>query len=382
MLDRRAFLKAASLGSVSAVCADAVAAGPGAPQEASWRREWDDVVAAATAEGRLSLVTWANSWGGPGYAGFGGTIKRFEQTFPGVVVDPWLKESSASAWLARAREARRTGTPQFDLALVQTDAALKQGKPEGLWAPIRPLLFRPDVLDDAAWHGGFGARFLDASGVLSFGWEHQVLHAYAVHTDLVQNGEIASVEDLLAPGWTGKVVSTDPRVGIGLSSAASVAASRGAEAVKGLLVDQRPTFSVGGRHLAKSFLSGRYPVVLGLRPKALDPFAGHESVDKLRYLDLPDADFAATASILYFDRAPHPAAARLFANWVLTQEGQATLTGSLPTNSARTDVTPSVAVGVGTAPTYYEPERETNYAPLAETQRFVRGLLGAARLEG
>jgi iron(III) transport system substrate-binding protein len=382
MLSRRALLKFAALGAAGAAASGAVAAGPRALQEAGWQREWDDLVAAARAEGRLSLVTWADSWGGPGYGGFGGTIKQFERAFPGLVVDPWLAESSASVWLARALEARRAGTPPFDLALVQTEAALKRGAPEGLWAPLRPLLFRPDVLDDAAWRGGFDARFLDAGGVLCFGWEHQVLHAYAINADLVADGEIASVEDLLAPKWAGKLLSSDPRLGIGLSSAASVAASRGTDALRRLLVEQRPTFSVGGRHLAESVLSGRYPVVLGLRPKALEPFAGQASVDRIRFLDLPDADFAATTSMLYFDRAPHPAAARLFANWVLTQEGQAILTGNLPTNSARVDVAPSLVDGVGAAPGYYEPEREANYEWTAETQRLVRDLLAPMRLVG
>ncbi len=67
---------------------------------------------------------------------------------------------------------------------------------------------------------------------------------------------------------------------------------------------------------------------------------------------------------------------------VLTREGQATLTANLPTNSARTDVAPSFAAGVGAAPSSRcEPERGANHAPVAETSRFVRGLLGAVRLE-
>jgi hypothetical protein len=73
----------------------------------------------------------------------------------------------------------------------------------------------------------------------------------------------------------------------------------------------------------------------------------------------------------------------LFANWLLTQEGQTTLTGNLRTNSARLDVTPSVATGVGTGgKAYYEPEREANYPRTAATQRLVRALLGSGRLIG
>jgi ABC-type Fe3+ transport system substrate-binding protein len=187
------------------------------------------------------------------------------------------------------------------------------------------------------------------------------------------------------------VLSSDPRVGHALSTTAAVAASRGPDVGRRLRVDQPPTVSVGGRHLAEAVVSGRYPVVLGLRPKALASLADRGQPRRLdqppeggnvRFLDLPEADVAATTSLLYFDQAPHSAAARLFANWVLTQEGQTSLTGNLPTNSARADVAPFLADGVGAAPTYYEPEREANYAPLAETQRLVRDLLRAVRLEG
>ena len=87
-------------------------------------------------------------------------IERFQQVFPGIKVDH-LAESSASVWLSRVRQERRAGTYSFDLALVQPDAALTGGRPEGMWAPIRTLLMRPDVLDDAAWRDGLDARFLD-----------------------------------------------------------------------------------------------------------------------------------------------------------------------------------------------------------------------------
>ena len=75
-------------------------------------------------------------------------------------------------------------------------------------------------------------------------------------------------------------------------------------------------------------------------------------------------------------RTPHPAAARLFANWLLTREGQTVLTSSLPANSARTDVPPHQSEGVA-APgvAYYEPDREANYPHTADTQRLVRSLL-------
>lgn len=399
MPNRRAFLQVAALDAAALAAACAPAAAPAAApvishavQEAAasaqpaqeaiqgvvegtgWEREWEDVIAAATAEGRLSLLTWGMTWGGSGYPA---VIESFEQAFPGIKVDQ-LAESSASVWLGKVLQERRAGTYSFDLALVQPDAALTVGRQEGLWAPIRPLLFRPDVLEDGAWRDGLNARFLDAGGNLCLGWEYQVIHAYAINTDMVAEGEIGSVGDLLAPKWRGKVLSSDPLLGLGLLSAASVAKHWGAEVVKRLLVDQRPTIDrVGGRQLAEALVRGRYPVALGVRPKALAALGDQQLAGKVRFLDLPDADYAATTPMLYFDRAPHPAAAKLFANWILTKEGQTVLTSSLPTNSARTDVAAFAPDGIGTAgAAYFEPDKEASHAHTAETQRFVSRLLG------
>jgi ABC-type Fe3+ transport system substrate-binding protein len=368
-LSRRAFLKVAALAAVSTATAHAHPA-----QDDPWQHEWDGLVAAATAEGRLSLITWGDTWGGSAYPGFRGVVARFEEAFPGIVVDH-LPESSATVWLDKVRQARRAGSDAFDLAIVQPGPALQSGRTDGLWAPIRPLLSHPDVLADAAWRSGLDARYLDAAAELCLSWEYLVLHAYAVNADLVQDGEIRSVTDLLDPKWTGKVISSDPRLGLGLSSAAAVARSAGPDVLRRLLVDQRPAFTGEARNLAESLVRGRYPVALGVRPKALAPFRESGLADKVRWLDLPDADVAVTTSLLYFDRAPHPAASKLFANWILTSDGQTILAGSLPTNSARLDVPPFEPDGVGTpsAP-YFEPDRESNAQHIADTRRLIRGL--------
>lgn len=382
-LNRRAFLRLATLAAAASAAACSLSAVAEVPRISSdsgpgsaWEKEWGDLIVAAQAEGKLSLLTWGDTWGSAGYPR---VVAGFEQVFPGIKVER-LSESSASVWLGKVRQGRQAGSYTFDLALVQSDAALKQGKPEGIWAPIRPLLLRPDVLADSAWRDGLHARFLDTSGDLCFSWEYQALHAYAINTDLVSEGEIKTVKDLADPKWAGKLIISDPRIGLGLNSAAAVARSWGNGVVRQLLVEQRPVISAGARDLAEALVRGRYPIALGLRPKALTEFREQGLGNKVRFLDLADADFAATTSLLYFDRAPHPTAARLFANWILTREGQSLLTSSLPTNSARTDVAPFELEGIATVgKTYYEPEREENYQHTADTQQYVTELLRSAR---
>jgi iron(III) transport system substrate-binding protein len=347
----------------------ATSASASAEPDPAWALEWRELASAAQREGGLSLLTWVGR-------GYRRTIEAFQRAFPGVQVEH-VEESSADVWLERVRRERRVGTYAFDLGFLHTDRALKDGAPEGMWAPLKPLLFHPDVLNEAAWRDGLAERFVDAAGELCFGWSYSVFHCYAINTDLVAEGEITSVRDLLDPRWRGRILTGDPRLGTGLLSAASVARAWGSSILKPLLVDQRPVIVNGGpASVAEPLARGRYPIALGVRPKALDPLRERGIGFRVRYLDLPDADFVPTGSLLYFDRAPHPAAARLFANWVLTREGQAILAGSLQTNSARTDLGPFQIDETGRPNgAYYEPDRETNLAHTAATEALVRALL-------
>ena len=378
-LDRRAFLGRAVLGVASAGAALWLSRGllsPDGPEASGaasvvrsastdWQREWDELTVAAQREGALSLVTWGDR---PYHA----TIAAFTAAFPGIAVEQYA-ESNAPTWLERARQRRRAGNT-FDIALVQPDRALQDGAPEGMWAPLRPLLFRPDVTDSAVWRDGFAARFLDLDGTRCFDWQHQVFHSYAVHRDLVPDGAITSVRDLLDPRWRGRVLTSDPRIGIALNAAAAVAMHHDRDVLRRLLVDQRPMRSPGGVHLAQELVSGRVPIVLGLRPKALEEFRDR-GADRVSFLDLPDVDFVPSTAMLAFERSSHPAAARLFANWFLTREAQEIVGRTMPVNSARLDVPVFELIDVGAGTGYYDPDREANYGQLADVGRFVRDAL-------
>jgi ABC-type Fe3+ transport system substrate-binding protein len=361
---RRAFLRLAILGAGACVFGTALPAAEAQTPATDWLLTWEEVIGAARLEGRLSLITVVGR-------GYQAAIDAFQQTFPGIEVEH-LAESTSAVWL---QQARASSPQRFDLALVSAEAALPE---DLLWAPVKPLLFRPDVVADDVWRDGAVERYMDVGASLCFGWEFQVIHAYAINTDLVAKDEITQVEDLLDPKWRGAILSSDPRIGTGLLSAASVAHSLGPDALRHLLIDQRPTFSHGmGNRITEWLVRGRYPIALGVRPKALNPFREQGLGHNVQYLDLPQADFVATGSLLHFDGAPHPAAAALFANWILTHEAQTILTRTLGTNSVRVDVEPFEPDGVGAAGVrYYEPSREVNAAHIAATRQFVNSLSG------
>ncbi|MGH2492023.1 MAG: hypothetical protein ACRDF9_10980, partial [Candidatus Limnocylindria bacterium] len=207
---------------------------PFAP-DGPWRERWDATVAAAEREGALALLTVVGE-------GYGTLVERFQRTFPRISVQH-APEPTINSWLVAARRGAPVKTSAFDLGLIHSGRALSEGRAEQLWTPLRPLLFRPDVLDASAWRGGADARFVDSAGDLCFAWEYQVIHAYAINTDLVQPGEITTAADLLDPKWRGKILSLDPHVGTALLSATSFAKVHGFDMLTRLLVDQRPVLN-------------------------------------------------------------------------------------------------------------------------------------------
>jgi iron(III) transport system substrate-binding protein len=372
MMDRRQTLRLAGWSALSLLTSCMPTLGPssGTAVPSDDRSEqWGALLAAARRQGRVSLLTV------PG-TGYRELIDSFERTFPGIRVDHVIEPTIAS-WTSASRRRATDKTAAFDVGLIHSASVIASGRADKTWAPLREQLFHPEILDNAVWRGGTAARFLDIDGDLCFGWEHQVIHAYAINTDFVRPGEITTTRDLLDPKWRGRILSLDPHGGTALLSATSVAKTHGFDVVGRLLVDQRPVIdrSGSGSAVTESLARGEYPIALGVRPKALNPLRAKGIGQNVEYLDLVDADFVATNLLFSFAQAPNTSAGTLFANWMLTRAAQAVLTAGLRTNSARLDVAPAEPDGFArVTQSHYEPEREANNAHADATLRFVNGL--------
>ena len=78
-------------------------------------------------------------------------------------------------------------------------------------------------------------------------------------------------------------------------------------------------------------------------------------------------------AVSYLNRAPHPNAAKVFINWLLTREGQAHWTRASVGNSLRTDVAPTTVTEV--APDELKATalgREENYPVEEEAADLIR----------
>src|SRR5581483_5049003 len=106
------------------------------PSAAAWEATWQQLVTDAKREGTLSVATL------PGL-GKTNSLNAFQQAL-GIHVNSQVF-SSASLFAPRVTQEQGAGIYTWDIAIIQTPTGLTVLKPAGVWAPLRPLLFRPDV---------------------------------------------------------------------------------------------------------------------------------------------------------------------------------------------------------------------------------------------
>src|SRR5207253_547419 len=100
--------------------------------------------------------------------------------------------------------------------------------------------------------------------------------------------------------------------------------------------------------------------------------------DHVRWLDLPEAAYVISIAALLMNKAPHPNAAKLFMNWLLTEQGQSVFTQNVDANSRRIGVAPGLPDGVlkpGTTPdSLVRMNHYTLYPAIDETKKLLEEL--------
>lgn len=342
---RRGFIGRAGAGALGMPALGSLAAGacaPGAAPEAgprsagagagkaAWEDEWDNLVEAGKKEGVVSVVT------NPG-VGFRNALELFEEAFPGITVEHQAS-GSASLLMPKVTQERNAGIYSLDVGIFTIQSLLSILKPTGAFDPLRPALIRPDVTEDKNWRFGFEFAFADKERQWVFSNVVQSEGAIWVNGDLVKEGEIKGIRDLLDPRWKGKILSTDVRAGGGFVPMTAVRIKMGDEFLKQLVVDQQLVFRRERGEVAREMARGTFPIAIGMNRSVLQEFMDQGLGKSLKPIQLPELLYNTAHGVWLFNRAPHPNAARLLANWSLTKTGQEVWSKAYQYNSLRSDV--------------------------------------------
>lgn len=215
-------------------------------------------------------------------------------------------------------------------------------KPAGFLDSVKTYLL-PEVLDDKRWIGGFDAGFKDKEKQFAYGFQGDVSDHTYVNRDVAPESALKGLEDLASAQWKGKIAWRDPRIdGSGASYAGYLLAVNGEKYLRQLLANTG-VVSEDRRQIAEWLVRNRYPIAVGINITELAPFWKEGLAGNVKSLSWVSAEIplritAGSAVIGAINRAPHPNAARIFLNWLLSKEGQEVWTKSTNLNSRRLDV--------------------------------------------
>jgi len=302
-----------------------------------WQTQWNQWVEAAKREGAFTIATFPGD-------GYYAALAEFEKAY-GIAVEH-QRFSSGTQLIPKLLQERSGNVYSWDVVEVMTAFGFREPKDAGAWDPVRPILIHPDALDDSKWQGGFEAGWLDKAKDVAYGFNSQTSQNVSINTDLVRPGELTSIQDLLDPKWRGKFVCMHPSAGQTYGPMTTIRLTAGEDAVKQLMIDQQPTFMRDLRQITEAMVRGRYAIATGVSPTILQEFLDQGLGRNVKIHDIPGVTYRRTGVLWLVNRAPHPNAARVFMNWLLTREGQSAWSQTLAGNSRRIDVPPSEPTAV------------------------------------
>jgi iron(III) transport system substrate-binding protein len=270
-------------------------------------------------------------------------VTTFEQAYPGIKVDAIFVPPTER--MSRVSLERQAGRYLADLWISGTTPSVTDAKDANFTQPLKPQLVLPEVVDEAGWfqHKLWWADSQEPYTVLMFGGSVQPI--VFVNSKMVDPKAFTSYADLLDPKWKGKIVSTDVRnPGPGAAPARWIykQPELGPTFLTRLFSEMNVRLSEDQRQLIDWVGQGTYPIGLLMSQNEVD-LAVKQG---LPITTVPAEQFKEGASfgpangaVAMLDRAPHPGAAKLYLNWLLSKAGQLDWQRIVGDNSLRVDIT-------------------------------------------
>src|SRR5919202_1859384 len=292
-------------------------AAPAAPSASGW----DTLVAAAKNEGKVVVS-------GPPDPGASTRIpEAFKQRF-GIDLEYLAGNSSQLA--SRIQGERAAGQYTMDVSLSGADTVYGTYLQNNWLEPLKLNLLLPEVVDGSKWRTG-EPWFRDPEkrmGMQVFKTPSPYL--LTINTSMVSPEELTDSSALTDPKWQGKIGAYDPSVnGAGIAIASAIYVSKGKDYAAQLYQGQKPALSRDYSQVADWVAHGSYPIVLGVTHQYLVQYiqAGIP-IKEMNLPDIPQVTGGGFGLVNLWNNAPHPNAARVFANWIASREGM-TLYGQI-----------------------------------------------------
>ena len=319
--------------------------------DSGWKQKWDTALTQAKKEGKVVVL------GPPGDRIRDALTKGFAKAFPDISME--FSGARGGELATRVKAERDAGIYSVDIVINGTSTANAYFKPMKSLDPIEPALILPEVLDPKNWRDD-RLEFSDRQTRLDLVFTTQQNVPLIFNEGQVKAEEVDELYELLDPKWKGKIAVQDPiPSGTGNGVFRWVWHVLGPEKAMDYyrkIRAQAGAIDRDQRQQIEWVAQGKYPLNLGpgtvmyqLQARGLKFGVVPFFKDYGAYLT------PGFGSAMLINRAPHPNAAKVFLNWLLTKEGQTVFSKGMGYVSRRVDV-PTDHV-----PSYWVPKPGVKY---------------------
>ncbi len=299
-----------------------------AGQAEPWKLDWEKTLDAAKGEKTVVMYTTAGS---EIRKGFAEALKEKHGLEMEFVV------GKGNELVERILSERRAAIYIGDVYMGGSTTLVSMFLPAGALDEMKPELVLPEVANAKYWSGN-KLPFSDDGGHI-FAMRGSLFVPLAINTSLVKPEEMTSYNDLLKPKFKSKIAMVDPTIGGGASSFLTIVGNyiMGYDYVR-QLAKQEPFIARDERLLTEWVARGKYSILIGTKP---DPVVEFEKAGAPILRIIPKEGSLidpGAGTISMINRRPHPNAARVFVNWLLSKEGQTVYAEGAGVESAREDV--------------------------------------------
>jgi iron(III) transport system substrate-binding protein len=238
---------------------------------------------------------------------------------------------------------RRAGKKLWDVYIGGPNTPISVFKPIGALLNLHPAFVLSDVKENRYWHDGLDFGFTDHERRYVYAYTANIRPPVWVNQTGIPSREFSHPRQFLDPKFRGKIAMNDPRAaGSGVADLAALMTAYGEDFIRRFLTEQGLVFTRNLRQLAEWVVRGRYPIALGTSESNLADFRAQGLGKDIEWVTAPEVETwkSASGNVTLVEGGPHPYAARVYLNWLLSKNTQELWSQAIGYNSRRTDVPP------------------------------------------
>ncbi len=301
--------------------------------QAAGGAEWEKIVEGAKKEKRLVIY---------GSSSYQQVFYEFQKKYPEIKVVGFFSRGRRVA--QRMLAERRGGKYLADIYINGAWTGYGVMYKSRVLDPMPPALVLPEVVDKSKWWNG-EHHYVDDDGKYLLGFNGVSFMANSYNTNMVNPKDFKSYWDFLDPKWKGKIAMLEPTFAPAGPSVSHIYydPTLGPKYLRRLLTEMDVTISRDSRQIGDWLASGKYAI-------SMFNVIGRADIDLAKKQGLPvdwwgpeafkeGVPMSVTSGLVaLINRAPHPNAARLGINWLLSREGQMAYQKVTEGNSLRVDI--------------------------------------------